>query len=127
MSNITAIRNKGVAVELDKPRVLKFDLNSFAELEERYGSVDEAMKVLESGTIKGIRTLLWCGLIHEDEQLTEKQVGAMIGIGDLADLSGKLTDAMEGALPAQDTPTLVRDDVPIGDKIERQKKLKPSR
>lgn len=104
MSDIAAVRNKGVAVELDKPRILKFDLNSFAELEERYGSVEDAMLVLQSGTIKGIRTLLWCGLIHDDEQLTERQVGAMIGIGDLAELSEKLTDAMSTALPAVEVP-----------------------
>lgn len=105
MSNVATVRNKGVSVDLDKPRVLKFDLNSFAELEERYGSVDKAMEVLQSGTIKGIRTLLWCGLIHEDEKLTERQVGGMIGIGDLAELSEKLTEAMTGALPIPEPDT----------------------
>lgn len=100
MSNIASVRNKGVKLMLgEKERTLKYDLNSFAELEERYGSVEEAMQVLQKGTIKGIRTLLWCGLVHEDEQLTEKQVGAMIDIGDLAELTEKLTVAMTGALP----------------------------
>jgi len=107
MSNVASVRNKGVRVELDKPRTLKFDLNSFAELEERYGSVDKAMQVLQSGTIKGIRTLLWCGLIHEEETLTEKQVGAMIGISDLAELSASLTEAMTGALPAAEDVTTI--------------------
>ena len=105
MGNVIEVKNKGVPVDLDKPRILKFDLNSFAELEERYGSVEEAMEVLQSGTIKGIRTLLWCGLVHEEENLTEKQVGAMISIGDLAELSEKLNAAMSTALPAPEAPT----------------------
>jgi hypothetical protein len=84
---------------LDKPRVLKFDLNSFAELEDHYGTMEAAMKVVESGSIKGIRTFLWCGLIHEDEGLTERQVGAMIGINDLALLSDKISEALNIALP----------------------------
>jgi len=99
--NATSVRNKGIGVELNgKPHIIKFDLNSFAELEDKYGSVETAMKVLESGTIKGIRTLLWCGLLHEDENLTEKQAGALVGIQDLAELTEKITEAMGESLPA---------------------------
>jgi len=84
---------------LDKPRILKFDLNSFAELEELFGSIDLAMKALEKGTIKGIRTLLRCGLMHEEETLTDKKVGSIVGLTDLQDLSEKITIAMTASLP----------------------------
>ena len=97
--DVQSVRSKGIPVELDKVRHLKYDLNAFAELEERYGSVEEAMKVLQSGTIKGVRTLLWCGFVHEDEKLTERQVGALIGIQDLAMLTEKISQAMTAALP----------------------------
>ena len=102
------IKSKAISIKLDKPRTLKFDLNSFAELEDRYNSMEEAMAAIESGSIKGIRTFLWCGLIHEDEGLTERQVGAMIDISDLAQLSEKITAAIGIAMPEPELPTQIQ-------------------
>lgn len=106
MSNIRAIKDKKVFIELDKKRQVRFDLNAYAELEIKYGSVAEAMAKLQEGSIRSIRSLLWAGLIHEciDEKteeytLTEKQVGAMISIEDLDKVTEAITAAMTETMP----------------------------
>lgn len=99
MANVEKVKRNPVYVELDKSRQLKYTLNSFAEMEDRYGSVDDALKAVEKGKIKAVRFMLWAGLIHEDENLTEKQVGAMIEVQDLDALSAKMNETMSGDLP----------------------------
>jgi hypothetical protein len=102
MSNLKDVRQKGIPLQLDKERVLKFTLNSFAELEDMYGSVDQAMKSLEGGSMKAVRTLLWAGLIHEDPTLTPQTVGAMITMDDLETISASLITAMNLSMPEKD-------------------------
>lgn len=98
MSNITNIRTKSVPVMVDdKIFNIRYTLNAFAELEEAYGSVDKALKQLEEGSFKGIRKLLWAGLIHENPTLTEVEVGNMIDLENLNDFAGALTRAMAAA------------------------------
>ena len=94
-----------------KQRSIQFDLNAFAELEARYGSVNEAMNVLRAGGMKGMRTMLWAGLIHEEVNLdpvtgepisyniTPFQVGSWIKPQMLGDLSRVLTESIGIALP----------------------------
>jgi hypothetical protein len=111
MSNVKDVRIKTVAINLDKERFLKFDLNAFAELEDTYGNIDDAMKAMEKGSIKAVRALLWSGLIHEDPSLTQKDVGALIGLSDLQELSKSLTEAMGAQMPepkAQKGPVAVK-------------------
>lgn len=99
MANVNKVKRKPVYIELDKTRQLKFTLNSFAEMEDRYGTVDDALKAMEGGSIKAIRFMLWAGLIHEDEELTEKKVGVLIELQDLAELSEQLNLVMGADLP----------------------------
>lgn len=100
MSNLKDVRIKAIPIKLDKERHLKFDLNAFAELEEEYGNIEDALKQMEKGSIKALRAILWAGLIHEDENLTPKQVGSLIGLSDLEELAKSLTKAIKGHLPA---------------------------
>lgn len=93
------IKDKPIPIQLDRERNLKFDLNAFIELEDVYGSIDDAFKGLESGRIKAIRTILWAGLIHEDESLTEKQVGTLVAVNNLNEVVAKLIEAVNMALP----------------------------
>lgn len=98
-SLLKRVRPKKVKLVLDKPRNLIYDLNAFAELEEEFGSIEEAMKSLEEGKIKSLIAILWAGLVHEDEELTPKQVGSLIGLTDLQDVANALTEAISSALP----------------------------
>ena len=111
MSNVGEVRQQGVKVTLNGvERTVKYDLNSFAVLEEIYGSVDNAMKVLETGSIKAVRTILWAGLIHEElgddgtPKISQIQVGSWIGLGDLETISKAVKAAMDTSTPKNKVP-----------------------
>lgn len=107
MSSVQDVRPQKVPIMLDKQRHLYFDLNAFAELEEEYGSVESAMKAMETGSIKAIRLLVWAGLIHEEldedsnAKITPKQVGAMLTLENMKELSEKLGRAIRQAVPQE--------------------------
>lgn len=93
--------NPGVKIALNgKERTLKLDLNAMVAFEEATG------KSLMSGTFKSskmspkeLRAMLWACLIHEDEALTPQQVGSWITVGNLMEVTGKLNEAFEVAMP----------------------------
>ena len=81
-----------VKITLDKERTLRFTLNSLAELEDAFGVSLSQLGEVELG-IKAVRTMLWAGLIHEDEELTERQVGNMVDFDNLQEVQEKVTTA----------------------------------
>ncbi|MBD7967768.1 hypothetical protein [Paenibacillus gallinarum] len=96
------IRVVKLPVNLDKPRNLIYDLNAMIELEEKYGTQRKAIEAITSKKLKAIRTWLWAGLVHEDEFLTEKQVGSMLSGADpevLLDMVNKIMEALSVNLP----------------------------
>lgn len=93
------IRNKGITVNLDKERKLNFDLNAFCELEEMFGDIDKAFKALDKGSMKAVRALLYAGLVSDDETLTLKQVGSMINIGNIEEISKMISEALNNSMP----------------------------
>lgn len=99
MSNLADIRPKPVKVMLDKERTLKFDLNAFAALEEEHGSVEAALDSLDKGSVKALRAVLWAGLVHEDENLTAKDVGRLITLADLQRVTEAVNEAISRSLP----------------------------
>lgn len=108
MSNVREIRIKPIHVVLDKPRTIVFDLNSFAELEDQFGSVQAVLDQMSSGSVKALRLLLWAGLMHEDPNLTPKDAGKLIQFGDVAVLTDIINAALDAAQPKdqQDLATL---------------------
>jgi len=101
MANIKKLRREPVVIDIGDgiERELRYTLNSFALIEEKYGTIDNAMEALKSGSIAAIRFVLWAGLIHEDENLSEHYVGSQIDLSDLEDLAEKMNKAMMGDLP----------------------------
>lgn len=100
MSDVKKIKRQPVYITLNgEEKQLKYTLNSFAEMEDKYGNVDDALNAMEKGSIKAVRFMLWAGLIHADENLTEKEVGAMIELSDLQELSDKMNEVMAQDLP----------------------------
>mgnify|MGYP006879990598 FL=1 len=102
MSNVKDVKSKDIKITLNDgvERTIKFTLNALAELEDRYGSVDEAFKQLDNNSIKAVRCILWAGLIHEDPELTEQQVGNLIDIQYMQELMASLNDAFDSDMPA---------------------------
>ena len=96
------IREITIPIELDRPRGLKFDLNAFAELEDKFGSMDAAFQAMQKGSLKAARTLLWAGLLHEDETLTERKVGGLVTLANLSGIMDSITSALTAAMPDVD-------------------------
>jgi hypothetical protein len=70
--------NKGVLLDLDKPRRLRYDLSALADIEEKMG-IDSVYEFFEKPlNFRTIRTVVWAGLLHEDPTLTEQDVGRMV-------------------------------------------------
>lgn len=101
MSNVKDVKSKDIKITLNDgvERTIKFTLNALAELEDRYGSVDEAFKQLDNNSIKAVRCILWAGLIHEDPELTEQQVGNLIDIQYMQELMASLNNAFDSDMP----------------------------
>lgn len=107
MANVIDVKPKPVKITLSDgvERTIKFTLNAMAELEDRYGSVEEAFKQLDNNSIKAVRCILWAGLIHEDPDLTEQQVGNLIDIQYMQKLMASLGDAFDADMPDADKLT----------------------
>ena len=103
MSSLNDARAKTTKITLTDgvEREIRFTLNAMAEMEDRYGSVDAAFEALDSNSIKAVRFVLWAGLMHTDEGLTEKQVGNLIDIQLMSDIMDTMTQAMQYDLPAE--------------------------
>lgn len=101
MANLKDVKPKAVKITLTDgvERTIKFTLNAMAELEDRYGSVEEAFKQLDKNSIKAVRCILWAGLIHEDPGLTEQQVGNLIDIQYMQELMASLDEAFDADMP----------------------------
>jgi len=101
MSKLKDAKSKSVKITLTDgvERELRFTLNAMAELEDRYGSVDEAFDKLDKGSIKAVRCILWAGLMHTDENLTEKEVGGLIDLAYMEEIMKSVGEAFETDMP----------------------------
>jgi len=82
-----------VVIELDKPRKLRYGINQLIMLEEMLNIPITELAKIQPG-LKEIRTLLWCGLIWEDPNLTLEKVGELMDEADLAEISMKINEAI---------------------------------
>lgn len=101
MANLIDARARLTRITLNDgvEREIKYTLNAMAELEDRYGSVEECFAKADEGSIKAVRCILWAGLLHADENLTEKQVGNLIDIQCMENIMKSITDAMTNDMP----------------------------
>lgn len=99
---VNDIRPKIIPINLDRERHLKFDMNAFAELEDLYDDFQTAMESATKGSIKAVRAMLWAGLVHEDENLTIKDVGSMIDMSNIRYVVDIISKAVTEAMPKID-------------------------
>lgn len=100
MSKVTEIRTKSVPVTIDdKVYNLRYNMNAFADIELEYGGINEAMSAMREGSVVAMRKILWWGLRHENESLTERQAGALLDLAGMKMILDPLTDAIESSLP----------------------------
>lgn len=93
MSNVADIKSKKVGITLNDgvERHIKFTLNALAELEDKFGSVQAAFDKLEKeNSMKALRSILWAGFLHETPDITENEVGNLIDIAYMQELTQSL-------------------------------------
>ena len=88
-----------VKIVLDRERTLRFDFNALASFEEQSGRSALDPAVWNSPDAKTLRALLWAAMLHEDEALTIKAVGAMIHAGNVSYVSEKIQEASAASNP----------------------------
>lgn len=95
-----------VEVKLDKPRHFRYDFNALVELEEHTGVDLLAGAGWQPTKFADIRWFVWLGLKHEDAELTEEQVGAMLGMDNLTEVTDAMNRAFDLAMPekSEDDP-----------------------
>lgn len=98
------VKDQGVLIEgLDKPRYMKFTLNSLCDLQDEYGDVMEVFdKGLQKNDFKLIRKLLFVSLNDDDESLTEEHTGKLISMQNLKEVIEKLHEALSESVPEED-------------------------
>lgn len=116
MSNVADVKDSAYYIGEfgGEKRYVKYDLNAFAVMEEKYGSMEKANEALASGSMIGVRRMLWIGLIHDqaifDEvtgepiryKLTEYEVGSWLTPSNMKDVMGKLEAAIKASVPQED-------------------------
>ncbi|MGE7216585.1 hypothetical protein ACQKJC_08805 [Priestia koreensis] len=102
MSKAKVLKNDGVKIDLDKERTLLLDFNTFVDLEDEYGSLDKGLRAVSSQKVKDVRKIMWLLLRHEDESLTEKEVGRILPLDNSDYLIEKLLKTIELAMPEKD-------------------------
>ena len=105
MANLDEVRSKKIEITLNDgvKRELRFTLNAMAELEDAYGSVDKAFEALEqNNSIKALRKMLWTGLLHEENPMTEQQVGMLVDIQYMSALIDSLNGAFVSDMPTEE-------------------------
>lgn len=98
---------RGVPVQLDRERHLRFTLRTIREIRTEFG-----MDALTEGvSMEAIAKLLWYGLKHEDPDLTVEAVEELVDMQNLTELIQAVTAATGGRMPtvveeppAQDPP-----------------------
>lgn len=94
------LKNKGIKFKLeDKEYNLKFNMNTFCELEEVYDDINKAFEDLQQMRVKAIRALIYSAIKVEDESVTLKSVGNALGLNDLERLGTVINEALSDAMP----------------------------
>lgn len=88
---------KIVTITLDKERHLKFNLNALILAEQCTGKkLSELGERKDSFDLSFLRAMLYAGLKWEDKELTLEDVGDMIDMENLEEVTNKLGEAMQG-------------------------------
>lgn len=94
------LKNKGIGFKLNaKDYELKFDMNTFCELEEVYGDINQAFEDLQNRKLKAIRALIYSAIKSEDETVTLKEVGKMLTLSDIEKLGTAINEALNISMP----------------------------
>lgn len=88
---------KGVTINLDRPRTLRYGMNALATIEDITGKSILTLDLNNVG-VKDLLAIVYGGLYHEDKTLTIEKVGELIDdFSDLTEIAEKLGEALTEA------------------------------
>ena len=97
------LKDKGIKFTLNEMEYeLKFNLNTFCELEDIYGDLNKAFEDLQRMKIKAVRALVYAAVKVEDDSVTLKSIGSLLGLDDLERLGTVINKALSIAMPEVD-------------------------
>lgn len=94
--------SRGTTVTINgKDYTLRFNLNAVAEIGDRLGLEIRLAHINEDLLerplpLRAPRTILWAGLLHENKDLTEEEVGDMFDVEDLQEIMQGFFDLWQG-------------------------------
>lgn len=95
-----------VEIELDRPRIMQFTLESLFEIMDQLGlgfenidKLEDAMWAALRADKRMLRFYLWVGLKTDDPELTEEHTGSIIPALAIGDVFTAMTKALGAALP----------------------------
>lgn len=96
---------KGVIIELDKPRTLRYGMNALAKIEDVTGKSIMKLDLGHVG-IKDLLAIVYAGLYHEDRELTPEKVGDLIDeYSDMNTVAEKIGEAFNLAFGSKGETT----------------------
>ena len=94
------LRNKGIKFTLgNKEYELKFNMNTFCELEEIYGDINKAFEDIQAMKFKAIRALIYSAIKVQDDTVTLISVGEMLELNDLERLGNIINSGLSESMP----------------------------
>ena len=101
MADIQAVRPVKHTIDLGDgvEREIEFSLNAMADLEDKYGTVENAFNKMQENNIAAIRFLLWALLNNGEQEISEREIGRIINLRNLDSLMSAVMDYMEEAMP----------------------------
>lgn len=89
---------KFVPIVLDKTRNLRYGMVGLMKLENRLGKPFAKINFEEEMKYEDLATIIWAGLVHEDESLTPESVAGLIDdYSDIQTAITKMGEAMSEA------------------------------
>lgn len=109
---MSAIKDGRLPVELNgKEYHLLFSLNALDEMQDRFGGYDKLDKAFDQNSPTMIKDLRWLltlvineGLDEGEQELTEKQVGKMIHLGNLQQIKDAIFAAFVHSVNGGEKP-----------------------
>jgi len=89
-----------VPIKLDKPRHLLLDLNAMVNFQKMTGK--DLWDTGDNFSANDLRALLWACLQHEEPTLTPGDVGKMVHIGNMRQVTETLKGLYIGAMPEKE-------------------------
>lgn len=90
---------KTAVITLDKERTMKYPVFSLIRLQKETGiKLTDLSDPEKAQDLEVIVSLIWAGLIHEDRELTIEDVGNMLDLSDLTEVSTVMAEVLNGAV-----------------------------